>query len=270
MLAQIPEPDPAGQPVGQQLVRRPGHQDLTTMAGREQPGDPVHHRTEIVPVALQAGPRMQRHAHPDGQAGRPRLSTGSPLDSHRRRQRGGRVGEHRTKRLAHRLEDVTACHLDLFADNAVMAGQRLRHGLGVGLPQPDAALDVGEQQRHRSRGEPHSPIVHPRSLPLLPFRRRSNGLGLVASSSEALLGALFGESVARADLIPGGTGLAGGLNLGGLQLLGRFSQVPRSFESANRSVGDVESAERRGDPPDGTLGGHHHSVFDNRYRSMIR
>ncbi len=157
----------------------------------------------------------------------------------------------------------------LFADHAVMATQRLRHGHGVGLPQPDAALDVGEQQRHRSSGEPHSPIVHPRSRPLLPFWRRSNGLGLVASSSEALLRALFGESVARADDIPGGTGLAGGLNLGGLQLLGRFSQVPGSFESADRSVGGVESVERRGDPPDGTLGGHHHSVFDNRYRSMI-
>lgn len=102
-----------------------------------------------------------------------------------------------------------------------------------------------------------------------PFLRRSNGLGLVASSPEALLGALFGESVARADLIPGGPGLAGGLNLGGLQLLCRFSKLPGSPESADRSVGDVESAERRGDPPDGILGGHHHSVFDNRPRSMI-
>ena len=115
-------------------------------------------------------------------------------------------------------------------------------------------------------------LVRPSDQPssLSSLWRRSNGLGLVASSSEALLGALFGESVARADLIPGGTGLAGGLNLGGLQLLGRFSQAPGSFESANRSVGDVESAERRSDPPDGTLGGHHHSVFDNRCRSMIR
>ena len=162
VLAQIPKPDPAGQPAGQQLVRRPGHQDLTTMADGEQPGGPVHHRTEIVAVALHAGPRMQRHAHPDGRAGRPRLSTDSPLDSHRRRQRGGRVGEHRTKRLAHRLEDLTARNLDLLADNAVMAGRRLRHGLAVGLPQPDAALDVGEQQRHRAqRGTPSAHCAPP-------------------------------------------------------------------------------------------------------------
>ena len=92
---------------------------------------------------------MQRHPHPDRRAGRPRLSTDRPLDGHRRRQRGGRVGEHRTKRLAHRLEHLTARDLDLLADNAVMAGRRLRHGLAVGLPQPDAALDIGEQQRHR-------------------------------------------------------------------------------------------------------------------------
>ena len=165
VLAQIPQPDPAGQPAGQQLARRPGHQDLTAMAGGQQPGGPVHHRTEIVAVALHAGPRMQRHPHPDRRAGRPRLGTDRPLDGHRRRQRGGRVGEHRAKRLAHRLEHLTARALDLLADNAVMAGRRLRHRLAVGLPQPDAALDVGEQQRHRARREPHPPIVHPRIPP---------------------------------------------------------------------------------------------------------
>ena len=90
-------------------------------------------------------------------------------------------------------------------------------------------------------------------MSLLAFWRRSSGLGLIAGSPEALLGALFGESVARADLIPGGAGLAGGLNLGGLQLLCRFSQLPGSCESADWSVGDVEGAERRSDPPTGLL-----------------
>ena len=183
MLAQIPKPDPAGQPAGQQLVRRPGHQDLTTMAGREQPGDPVHHRTEIVAVALHAGPRMQRHPHPDGRAGRPRLSTDGPLDRHRRRQRGGRVGEHRTKRLAHRLEHVTARNLDLLADNAVMAGRRLRHSLAVGLPQPDAALDIGEQQRHRARGEPHRPLCTPDPAPACSSRAEPTPSAVVAASN---------------------------------------------------------------------------------------
>ena len=100
VLTQIPKPDPAGQPAGQQLVRRPGHQDLTTMADGQQPGGPVHHRTEIVAVALHAGPRMQRHPHPDRQARRPRLSTDSPLDGHRRlpARRTGRRTPHETPR----------------------------------------------------------------------------------------------------------------------------------------------------------------------------
>ena len=85
-----------------------------------------------------------------------------------------------------------------------------------------------------------------------------------------MLGALLGESVARADLVPRGSGLAGGLNLGGLQLLCRFSQEPGGFESANGSVGDVESAERSMDPFDRVLGGHQLSLFDNWYWSMIR
>src|ERR1700728_561470 len=42
-----------------------------------------------------------------------------------------------------------------------MAGRRLRHRFTVGVPQPGAALDIGEQQRHRARGEPHLPIVRP-------------------------------------------------------------------------------------------------------------
>jgi hypothetical protein len=95
-------------------------------------------------------------------------------------------------------------------------------------------------------------------------------LGLVAGGPEALLGALLGEPVARADLVPRGAGLAGGLDLAGLEFLGRFSQAPGSVKPAHRPVGDVEGAERGKDPLDGTLGGHQHSLVDNRCRSMIR
>jgi hypothetical protein len=37
------------------------------MGDGEQLGDPVHHRTGIVPVAFHAGARMQRDAHLDEQ-----------------------------------------------------------------------------------------------------------------------------------------------------------------------------------------------------------
>jgi hypothetical protein len=81
---------------------------------------------------------------------------------------------------------------------------------------------------------------------------------------------LLGEAVAGAYLGPGGSGLAGGLNLGGFQLLRRFPQAAGGIEPADRPVGDVESAERGEDPLAGILGGHRHSLFDNRHRSMIR
>ena len=100
--------------------------------------------------------------------------------------------------------------------------------------------------------------------------RLGSGFGLVAGGPEALLRTLLGKPVARADVNPRGSGLAGGLNLGGLQFLGRFSQPPGGFESAHRPVGGVESAERCGDPLDRILGGHQVSVVDNRRRSMIR
>jgi len=75
-----------------------------------------------------------------------------------------------------------------------------------------------------------------------------------------LLGSLFGESVARADLVPSGAGLAGGVNLGDLQVLCDFSETPGGFESAKGSVGGVECIDRRGDPLDKALGGHDESV----------
>jgi len=109
-----------------------------------------------------------------------------------------------------------------------------------------------------------------RRFGLLARRHRGSGFGLVTGAPEALLRTLLGQPVARADLNPRGSGLAGGLDLGGLQFLCRFSQAPGGFESAHRPVGDVESAKCSGDPLDKTLGGHQVSVVDNRCRSMIR
>jgi hypothetical protein len=72
----------------------------------------------------------------------------------------------------------------------------------------------------------------------------SDGLGLVACGSKALLGTLLRQPVTRADLMPRGSGLARGLDLGRLQLLRRFSQAPGGFEPANRPVGGVKGTER--------------------------
>jgi hypothetical protein len=129
------------------------------MADVKQPGRPVHDRADVIATALRAGTGMQRHAHLDGQVRSPGLGAGHALDGHRRRKRGHRVGEHRAMGLAYRLEDAAAGRLDLLADDAVLAGRRRRHGLAVSLPQPDAVLDIGEQQRHFISSRPHIPIV---------------------------------------------------------------------------------------------------------------
>src|SRR5438034_7034536 len=91
VLTQIAKPAPVRQPVSQQLARPPGHQNLTAMADREQPGGPVHHRTGIIAVTLHTSTRTQRHAYKDLRPGRPPLSTGSPLKCTRSEER--RVGK---------------------------------------------------------------------------------------------------------------------------------------------------------------------------------
>src|SRR6516165_2577551 len=61
---------------------------------------------------------------------------------------------------------------------------------------------------------PRSQVGSGRRLGLLAWCRRGNGFGLVAGGSEVLLSTLLGESVTRADLVPRGSGLAGGVDLG--------------------------------------------------------
>ena len=87
---------------------------------------------------------MQRHAHPDGKpAGHgsvPAARWTATADA------SAAAGSANTARNASPtvLKTRPPAHLDLLTDNAVMAARRLRHGLGIGLPQPDAALDIGE------------------------------------------------------------------------------------------------------------------------------
>ena len=123
--------------------RRVG-KEVEMMADVKQAGGPVDDRTDVVAVALGTGATMQGDAYPDGRAWYPGLSGDSALDGHRRQERGNRVGEHRSMRVGDRLEDDAAARLDPLADNVVVAGRRGRHGIAVGLPQPETALDIGE------------------------------------------------------------------------------------------------------------------------------
>jgi hypothetical protein len=64
--------------------------------------------------------------------------------------------------IAHLLEHPAAVRLYALADKAAMTEARLRHLIAVGVPQPNAIRDIGEQQRHRAPAEnPHLRIVAP-------------------------------------------------------------------------------------------------------------
>ena len=116
----------------------------------------------------------------------------------------------------------------------------------------------------------HHPWRSGRGLGFRACGRYGGGLDRGAGGPEALLGSLLGEPVARADVVPGGSGFTGGIDLGGLEFLRRFSQPPGGVEPGQRPVGGVESTERGQDPLDGIPGGHTDSVVDSRQESMIR
>ena len=89
---------------------------------------------------------MQRHPHP--QLGH--LPADGALRLQRRRDAVFRGGERGAKGIADRLEDVAVVALDSGTEKAVMAGEVFAHRLGMMFPETGAALDVGEEECHRS------------------------------------------------------------------------------------------------------------------------
>jgi hypothetical protein len=49
-----------------QLLGRQREERLTPVTRRQEPGDPVQGRAEVVPVPLLGAPRVKRHAHQRG------------------------------------------------------------------------------------------------------------------------------------------------------------------------------------------------------------
>ena len=97
---------------------------------------------------------MQRHAHLNrlGQAEPcPCLGLERPLDGKARLERLLWQTKRGMKRIADGLEDLPACSGDRLTQEAIVAGQRGAHGVGVLFPQPRAAHDIGEQKQHHTR-----------------------------------------------------------------------------------------------------------------------
>ena len=70
----------------------------------------------------------------------------SPLQLDHCRDAVRRVAEHRVQPVTGRFDDRALVILDGLAGQLIMAGQRQPHSLGFALPQPGAALDVGEEK----------------------------------------------------------------------------------------------------------------------------
>ena len=76
------------------------------------------------------------------------------LQLQRRRHRIRRAGERRHEAITFALFD--GAHAAVFSDGfrhrLIEPSHRGRHLLGLALPEPCGALDVGQQQRHGARG----------------------------------------------------------------------------------------------------------------------
>ena len=94
--------------------------DVRAVAGGDKTCDAIERRAEVVAVA-----RFERCA-----------------------KRGGRRVEGRAKRVAYRLEHVAAVRANRARQEGVVPRERGAHRGLLRFPQPRAALDVGEQQRH--------------------------------------------------------------------------------------------------------------------------
>ena len=126
--------------------------DLRGAAGLEidragQPRNAVDDRPEIVAVSLLACTGVQAHPDPERPACRPVLRSKGPLGGKCCCDSGLRCPECRAKGIAHGLEDVAVRFLNRRPDQVIVPAQGNCHALGLGLPQPRRALDVGEEQR---------------------------------------------------------------------------------------------------------------------------
>jgi hypothetical protein len=153
---QVLQPVPAevleGQPgrVGRRAPGLVGDEDLAAVGGRADPGHPVQVEPDVVVLDHRRGAGVHAHAHAQldparpGLAGQPGLRLGRGGDG-----RGG-VGERDEAGVALGAELTAAMVGDGGTQDHPVRRQDLAVVIGQGLEQPRRALDVGEQQRHRT------------------------------------------------------------------------------------------------------------------------
>src|SRR5436190_21165732 len=137
----------SGQSLAAQVVGDPGYERLTTVTCGKQPRHVVEWWAEVVAVADFCGSRVQCHPGADRRAIRPTLYSERKLRGECGLDGLRRSSEGRAESIPSGLEDVTSVRGDSLSYQSVVTRQRRPHRVMLSLPEPRAALDVGEQKR---------------------------------------------------------------------------------------------------------------------------
>jgi hypothetical protein len=158
-------------------------QDLGAVTRREQASQPIEWGRQIITVARDGLPRMQRHPCMKGsrRVG-PLLRLQGPLGRDGGSNGTGSGGKGSLDRVTYGLEEDAAMSLDGRTEKGEVALNGGGHCLPVPLPQRGAALDVSEEKGDGAAGEiGHEPF------PESHFRMNRVGLSHADASQKRLL-----------------------------------------------------------------------------------
>ena len=153
MFAQVMERCLVRQIIGNQIVGRVREQDLPAMPQRQDAGDPVEGRAEVVAVTFFGHSSVERHAHPQRAGRAPRLGVQRGLHGQHGLERIAGADEDRVNAITNRLEDDPAVGSDPDCQDTVMTRKRSGHRLRVLLPELRAAFDIRETEGERASRE---------------------------------------------------------------------------------------------------------------------
>ena len=151
LLAEVDEGHLVGQRVAHDLLGGVRHHHLFAVGGGHDPGGPVGRGAVVVAVAGDRVTGVEAHPHPQPARHGPPLGDEGPLGGE-----GGVEGvaggdEDGVEAVAGRLDHPAAVPDHRVPEDAVVALERVRHGSRVLFPEPRGTLEIGEQERHRSR-----------------------------------------------------------------------------------------------------------------------
>jgi hypothetical protein len=134
-----------------QRRHRAGAQDLPAPCRRHHPGRQVHLWAEVVAAALVGHTGVKAHPHPErvGKA-RPIPGVQGALGIEGRSRGVGGSGECRTDAVTGCREHPAGMGLDGRPQQGIVTDHGLLHGGGVRCPQSSGALDVREEEGHRT------------------------------------------------------------------------------------------------------------------------